>query len=112
MEILIYSCFISILLLVFFKTNAAIEYTKLLKLDFLSKYKDYELKYEEDAALTYIFYLRKYHNCFFVRLITCPICVSIWIGLFISIITHNILILCPIIIFGLLLFLIIDKLLN
>ena len=56
-------------------------------------------------------YLRLYHNSFFVRLITCPICLSVWLGIIVSMFTSISLI--PLsIVGGLLLFTIIDKLLG
>ena len=105
------SCFISLVLLMFFRTDFWLEYTKIFRLNFLSFYKDYEEKRKKDATLTYHLYLRLYHNCFFVRLITCPICLSIWIGILFGFISH--LVFIPIfVIGGLLLFTIIDKLLG
>lgn len=72
---------ISLLLLIWFRTEAWLEYTRLFGLNFLSFYKDYDVKRNEDLFLTYHGYLRQYHNCFFVRLITCPLCLAIWIAL-------------------------------
>lgn len=72
---------ISLLLLIWFRTEAWLEYTRLFGINFLSFYKDYDVKRSQDITLTYHIYLRRYHDCFFVRLITCPICVTIWIAL-------------------------------
>lgn len=72
---------IALILLMWFRTDAWVEYCKLFKLDSLSFYKDYDEKYSRDVSLTYHSYLRRYHNCFFVRLITCPICLAIWLGI-------------------------------
>ena len=104
-------CLIALILVIWFRTDAFLEYTRLFHLNFLSHYKDYDAKLKEDIMLTYIQYLRQYHNCFFTRLITCPICHSVWWGLIFGIITSPFLIpfyaLC-----GLIIFLIIDKLLG
>ena len=104
-------CLIATILLIWFRTDAWLEYTRLFHINWLSQYKDYDIKYKEDFSLTYLQYLRRYHNCFVVRLITCPICQSIWWGTIFGILTWILFI--PIyIIGGLILFLIIDKLLG
>ena len=72
-------------LLVWFRTDAWLEYTKLFRLNWLSHYKDFEVKSAEDVSLTYHVYLRRYHDSFLIRLITCPICLAIWIGVIFSI---------------------------
>ena len=105
------SCWIALLLLIFFRTEAWLEYSRLFHLDCISYYKDFNSKFKDDMSLKYLTYLRRNHNCFFVRLITCPICLTAWLGLFISLLTIPLLF--PVyVIGGLLLFLIIDKLLG
>lgn len=104
-------CLIALILVVWFRTEAWIEYTRLFHLNFLSHYKDFEAKKQEDVMLTYIQYLVQYHDCFFTRLITCPICQAVWWGIIFGLVTIPIII--PVyIIGGLLLFLIIDRLLG
>ena len=73
---------ISLILLLWFRTDVWLEYTRLLGLNFLSFYKDFDAKQHQDVSLTYHIYLRRYHNNFFVRLITCPICLAVWLVLF------------------------------
>lgn len=74
-------CTLSLILLIWFRTEAWVEYTRLFHLNFLSFYKGYDAKKYQDVTLTYHLYLRQFHNCFFVRLITCPICVAVWLSL-------------------------------
>ncbi len=108
---IIICCTIALILLTWFRTEAWLEYTKLFHLNFLSFYKDFEDKKSHDVTLTYIMYLRMYHNCFFVRLLTCPICLSAWIGLLIAIFTIPLY--APVyIIGGLIIFTVIDRLLG
>jgi len=104
-------CLTAIILLIWFRTEAWVEYTQFFHLDFLSSYKDYNEKKSKDITLTYLHYLRMYHDCFFIRLVTCPICLSIWIGI-ISSLFIGITAVPTVIIGGLLLFVIIDKLLG
>jgi hypothetical protein len=84
---LIYSCVLASLLIVWFRTDAYLEYARVLRLNKISFYKDYDSKKSEDARLTYFGYLRQYHDSFFTRLFTCPICVAVWIATIISIAT-------------------------
>lgn len=104
-------CLVALNLLIWFRTDAWLEYTRLFRLNFLSQYKDFDAKKNEDATLTYNQYLRMYHNCFTVRLITCPICQAVWWGLGFGILTG--IGMTPIYIMGgLILFLITDRLLG
>jgi hypothetical protein len=104
-------CFIALVLVIWFRTDAWLEYTKLLRLNFLSDYKGYEVAKHEDAILTYINFLRQKHDCFLVRLITCPICFAVWWGLICGALTTFTLM--PVFTMGgLVLFLITDKLLG
>jgi hypothetical protein len=104
-------CLIALVLLIWFRTDAWLEYTRLLGLDCLSNYKDFDKKYKEDVSLTYLTYLRRYHNCFMVRMLTCPICQAVWWGIGFGFLTWILLI--PIyIVGGLMVFAIIDRLLG
>ena len=104
-------CIIALILLIWFRTDAWLEYCRLLKCDAISFYKDFDAKKKEDVSLTYLLYLRMYHDCFFVRLITCPICFGVWLGLICGLL--GTLYFIPIyIVGGLLLFTTIDKLLG
>ena len=104
-------CLISLILLFFFRTDAYLEYCRLFHLDCISFYKDYDEKKYEDATITYIQYLRREHNCFFVRLITCPICLAVWLAIPAAVVTS--ILLFPIFVMGaLLLFTAVDRLLG
>lgn len=73
-----YIFFNILLLIIWFNTNAILEYVKIFKLSKLFRLDDFENKQSEDFELDYHRYLLKFHNCFFVRLITCPICLTMW----------------------------------
>lgn len=82
MMFLICISIVSILLILWFKTEVWYEYTKLFRLGFLSNTQKYELEKHNDITLTYIQFLRKnYRQYFIIRMITCPICVSFWLSL-------------------------------
>ena len=68
-------------LILFFNTDAFVEYARILRLNRLFKIDKFDDAYKNDFELTYHQYLRINHNCFFVRLITCPICLSFWLCL-------------------------------
>lgn len=102
---------IALILIVWFKSNAWIEYTRLFRLNFLSKYKEYDEAFKKDPTLEYHTFLKIYYPGFIVRLVTCPICCSVWLGLLFGLITH--VTLFPIYsVSGLLVFLLINKLLE
>ncbi len=104
-------CFIALALLIWFRTDAWLEYCRVLHLDFIAHYKDYDAKKHEDATLTYLNYLRREHNSFFVRLITCPICLAVWLAIVPAALTS--IFLFPVFVMGsLLLFTAIDRLLG
>ena len=104
-------CFIALVLLIWFRTDAWLEYCRILHLDRISFYKDYEAKKHEDATLTYLTYLRREHNSFFVRLITCPICLAVWLSFVPAALTS--VFLFPVFVIGsLLLFTALDRLLG
>lgn len=111
MAIIIGSSIIALALLIWFRTDAWLEYTRLFHLNWLSKYKEFDAKYKEDVSLTYLHFLRRDHNCFFVRLITCPICLAVWLGI-IPLIFTSVIFVPVCIVGGLLLFTVIDKLLG
>lgn len=74
--------FISIhvlVLLIWLRTEALVEYGRIFRFSKLLKIDDYDKKKLEDFELDYILYLRQHHNNFFIRLITCPICIICWL---------------------------------
>ena len=102
---------ISLILTVWFRSDAWLEYTRIFKLDFLSKYRTYDAALIKDPLLEYHDFLRKYYNCFFIRLITCPVCFATWLGLIFGYFTY--ISFFPIYtIMGLIIYLIIDRLLG
>jgi len=80
--IIVLTAIITIILIIFFNSDALVEYGRLIKhISKLLLIDKFDKAYANDFDLTYVFYLRRYHNCFFIRLITCPICVSFWLSL-------------------------------
>ena len=79
------ACFI---LIVWFETNAFYEYCRALGLGRF--FKGYRLFIETTApSTTLIEYLMIKHDCFFVRLISCPICLNVWMSAIVAIICLN-----------------------
>lgn len=110
--ILLTSSAVGMFLIIWFRTEAYLEYCRLFKLDLISNYREYDEKRAADVSLTYLTYLRHHHNSFVIRLITCPICISAWLSAFISIVVFNLAILPITFIGGLILFGTIDRLLG
>ena len=65
------SCLITSIMIVWFRTNAVVEYLKLLDV-----VKLFKVAQETNVELTFLQYLKTYYNCFFVRLITCKYCLA------------------------------------
>lgn len=107
---LILCSLVAMILLIWFRGETFIEYCRLFRLHRF--YKDYDAKKKEDARLTYLGYLRQYHDCFFIRLITCPICVSVWLAIGLAILTAHFFCFPIIMIGGILLYALIDRLLG
>jgi hypothetical protein len=113
MELLIFNIFLqSSILLIWFKTDAFLEYCRLFKLNKISNYKDYDKKFDSKESLPYHLYLRLYKNNFFIRLITCPICLSCWLSIIISLITLSPFNIPILFISSLLLYLLIEELIE
>lgn len=73
----------TVILVLWFNTEVIVEYINLFNLD-IFYVKDYEKAKLNDMSLTYHGYLLLYHNNFFTRLITCPICFNFWMSLIFS----------------------------
>ena len=80
MEFLSFVALYVLILVVWFKTEAFVEYAKLLGMSW-GWIKEYDFVRQADPKITYHKFLREYHDSFLVRLVTCPVCASIWLGL-------------------------------
>jgi len=83
MLILTISCSIALIMLIWFKTEAILEYGNLIGLGkFLKMEEFYTKRFLEPYPLTYPMFIRSvYCNSFFIRLITCPVCLGIWLSI-------------------------------
>lgn len=96
---------ITLILLVWFKTDAFIVYTKLFKIDKFFYISDWEeFKNTKDCTVTYHQFLKiKFPNGFCVKLITCPICVCVWLSgissIFIGVVALPIVCVCSLFIY-------------
>lgn len=95
LDVLGFSLLVSYVLVIWFKTNAFVEYLTLFKLSKFFYIFDYNKIVEHGYAGTYTEFLREYyHDYFFVRLTTCPICFGFWLSLpFLFLSPSNILVL-------------------
>lgn len=78
--------FITTFLIIWFNTEAFVEYIHLTKLP-IFKINEYISAKSTDCSLTYHIFLLSKYDCFFVRLITCPICTCMWICIFLTVTT-------------------------
>ena len=78
--ILLVAFFIALILLIWFKTDAFVEYFTLLGFGNQIKSDEYENKKRlEEYQLTYPRFLRMKYDTFIIKIITCPICLSVWL---------------------------------
>tara|TARA_B100000959_G_C14928811_1_gene602686 strand:- start:846 stop:1196 length:351 start_codon:yes stop_codon:yes gene_type:complete len=75
------SSVVSLVLLIWFLSEAFIEYATAIGGEKFFKISDYKEKQKERATLDYHSYLLESHSSFFIRLITCPLCFSFWVSL-------------------------------
>jgi hypothetical protein len=67
---------------VWFKSEAFVEYLELLGFKKAFYIREYRKAQEGSGVVTdYRMFLLLNHNCFFVRLITCPLCTTTWLAL-------------------------------
>ncbi len=103
---------VAMVLVIWFRTEAYVEYCRLFRLNFLSYYQDYDAKKKNDVSLKYHGYLKQYHNCFITRLLTCPVCVAMWLAILIGILFWTLPLIPITFVGGLILFGIVDRLLG
>jgi hypothetical protein len=82
--LLIFSCFITTVFIVWFKTNAVVEYGKLIGLKNLLWIEEYEKYVCDNLEGDYVTFLACKHNTFLTRLITCPLCLGVWYSIIAS----------------------------
>ena len=81
LETIVVSVALSYLLVIWFRTDAFAEYMTLLKLDNLFQISKYNELQSNGYDGNYTDFLFEYFKSFFiVRLLTCPVCVSFWLG--------------------------------
>jgi len=106
------TCLISMVMIIWFKTDAFIEYTQLnrtlCKLLKIIEYKEY--KQQQDITISYQQFLRMKHDNFFVRLVTCPICLDVWLSTITCLLFSNIIFIPVMFILSLLIYLITTQL--
>ena len=102
--------FTALFLLIWFRTEAFVEYAKLFRLSKFFKIDLYEEMKRGGAEMSYHDFLLEHFNMFGTRLITCPICVSTWLcGIFA--LFNPLTVALNSAVFGLLLYLILAKML-
>ncbi len=84
LDIFLYSFPISVLLIIWFDTHAFFEYIKLFHLEKFFGISEYEEKQSKLGMYLHEFLISKDNN-FIFRLISCPICLSVWINIILSV---------------------------
>ena len=82
-------------MLVWFNSDAFVEYAKLAGGAKFFGVTEFEKQQEKTATLDYHGYLLENKNSFFIRLITCPLCFSVWISVVLTFVVTDSLWLAP-----------------
>ena len=72
---------IAVINMVWFNSTAFEEYTEMLYADKFFNVKSFKTAQKKDFTLTYHNYLLIKHSSFFIRLITCKLCFTIWLSI-------------------------------
>ena len=72
---------IAVINMIWFNSTAFEEYAEFLLADKFFKVKDFKEAQKKDFTLTYHNYLLLKRSSFFVRLITCQLCFTIWLSI-------------------------------
>lgn len=92
---------LAMILVCWFETDFFNEYLGWSGFFYLDQYRDVK---EAGGDLSYLEFLLEYHNCFLVRLISCPICTSVWVGFFLALLFGQLSFVACIALLGLLLY--------
>jgi len=87
---------ITLVLLVWFNSEAFVEYASLASGEKFFLIDTYKEKQKDRAALTYLEHISEERKTFFVKLITCELCLSVWLSLLITLLLSESLILFPV----------------
>ena len=105
--------FITTFLIVWFQTDAFVEYCKVFGLKkFLFGYDNPELTFPQYLYSKRNVFCKNRFSLFYIKLITCPICLSFWLCLISGTIIHNFLAIPLLYVTSLFVYLIFSKLLN
>jgi hypothetical protein len=74
-----------VFLFLFFETEGLLEWLKFFKLSkFLPYYEEFESIINSGGKIKYLLFLSNRDKSFLMQLITCPVCLSVWLSLLIS----------------------------
>lgn len=78
-DLFIISTLPAMFLIIWFKTHAFTEYSKLFKLTRFFKIKEFIDNQNKGSSTEYIDYILIKHNSFISRLVSCPYCINFWL---------------------------------
>lgn len=82
-------CISTTFLILWFHTEAFVEYTKLFRLHRLFKVSEFEEDFKNDFTLEYLPWLRNKYPCFFTKLVSCPWCIGLWVSAILSLFNNT-----------------------
>ena len=79
---------VSLLMYIWFYKDTVVEYLHLLKLDRFFYVQEFLISAKDDPALTYQKFLMYNVDSFFVRMLSCPVCLSVWLSIGIDLLLY------------------------
>jgi hypothetical protein len=70
-----------VLLYIWFETDGVVEWARALRLKFTKFDEFFEEQRKSRVTLTYPDFLLAKYNSFWIRLITCPVCLGVWVNI-------------------------------
>lgn len=119
MTYFVFACFVTLVMLIWFKSDAIIEYARILQLKWLCRDFEHTRISVAPEPLNFPQYLRKKYDCWLTRMMVCPLCLCICFtttiisGITILLLNPSFLITIPVIcVISLILYGVITKLIN
>src|SRR4051812_32834344 len=84
-SILFPCCFIALVMIVWFKSDAFVDWCNLFGLGKLIKSNHFKVERMSDVTLTYPRFLKLKYDKFIFKILSCPLCLSVWLSAILSI---------------------------
>jgi len=88
-NIIVLSCIVSLIMLIWFRSDAFVEWMKLFGLGKLIKYQEYLDAKLDNFAITYPLFLKLKYRWFIFKIIGCRLCSCVWLSVLTSLLISS-----------------------